>query len=399
MGKYIRIVFFKEMLDGFRDRRTLLTSLLLPLFLYPLMFTFMNRGMSDMLSGVEERTTVAVVGSRADEVRDILTLNPNITVADSEDPVEDLKSGDLTLVLRGTDAPDGKLNVEIVFDDKKNDSTMAVNMVSGLITQYGQFVVEQSLAEMGVSLAELNPVMHSYKTLAEETGESDGGSAGMMVSMMVPMLIVILLATGGMAIASDIFAGEKERKTMEPLLCTRAGRSAILTGKLLTVTTFAIMNVIASVTGMALSFLLAPDLFGMTEEVPGAVSGALSIPVPVLLLTVGLALLMALVFSGIHVVVSTYSRTSKEAATYGSFIMIMSYVPVFGTMFMGAGDIADWMMFIPVLNVVGALKMILGGVTNYVFLLGSVGVSLVFVIAIMALARWMFTKETIMLRS
>ena len=399
MGKYTKVIFFKEMLDSFRDRRTILTSLLLPLLLYPMMFTLMNFGLSGMIEGVEERTTVAVTGSGAGAVRGILALNPNLTITDSDDPVEALKNGEVTLALRAEQVPDGKLNVEIIYDDKKNDSTMAVNMVGSLISQYGQFAVEQSLAELGISLTELNPVTQTHKTLVEETGEGDGGSAGMMVSMMVPMLIVILLATGGMAIAGDLFAGEKERKTMEPLLCTRAGRSSILTGKLLAVTVFALLNVVASTVGMGVSFLMAPDLFNISDAADGAAQ-ALSIPIPVLLLTVGLALLMALVFSGIHVLVSTYARTSKESATYGTFIMLASYLPAFGTMFMGAGDIQDWMMFVPVLNVAGALKMVLGGITNnYLFLLGSIGVSAVFLAAIMAAARWMFTKETIMLRS
>jgi sodium transport system permease protein len=312
--------------------------------------------------------------------------------------MEDLKNGTLTLVLRGTETPDGKLNVEIIFDDKKNNSSMAGNLVSGLISTYGQLAVEMELAELGISLADMNPVTQSYTTLTEETGETDGGNAGMMVSMMVPMLIVVMLAVGGMAIASDLFAGEKERKTMEPLLCTRAGRSAILVGKLLTVTTFALLNVVASVAGILIAYTTAPDLFGMTDDVTGATS-ALNIPIPIILLTVALALLMALVFSGIHVVISTYARTSKEAATYGSFIMILSYLPAFGTMFMGAGDIDRWMMFVPVMNVAGSLKMVLGGVTDYIFLFGSIGVSLAFLAVIMGVARWMFTKETIMLRS
>ncbi|MCL2030889.1 MAG: ABC transporter permease subunit [Oscillospiraceae bacterium] len=396
MGKYMKVVFLKEMLDGFRDRRTIISSLLVPLVLYPMMFTFMDRGLSGMMEGVEERTIVAVAGSAA--VYDILALNPGISVRESEDPLADLQNGNVTLALRGTETPDGKLEVEIIYDDKKNDSSRAAELVGRLVGQYGQMAVEQSLAALGIRLADLVPVTQRYTTISEATDETDGGSAGMMASMMVPMLVVVLLAVGGMAIASDLFAGEKERKTMEPLLCTRAGRSAILTGKLLAVTTFALLNVTASVAGMGIALMLAPGIFSMSDEMTGAAS-ALNLPIPVILLTVGLVLLMALVFSGVHVVISTYARTSREAATYGSFIMIVSYVPVFALMFLGAGDIQRWMMFVPVMNVSGALKMVLGGITDYTFLLGSIGVSLLFVLGVMALARWMFTKETIMLRS
>jgi sodium transport system permease protein len=184
---------------------------------------------------------------------------------------------------------------------------------------------------------------------------------------------------------------------MEPLLCTRAGRTSILTGKLLTVTAFALLNVVSSVAGLWLSYALSPDFFNLAEA--GESLKPLQFQAGTVVLTICLLLIMAVVFSGIHVVIATYARTSKEAATYGSFVMLISYIPVLGSMFMGAGDVGGWMMFVPIMNVVGSLKMLLGGVADYVFLAVSIGVSAVFLAAIMALARWLFNKETIMLRT
>lgn len=396
MGKYIKIVYFKEMMDTLRDKKTLLTTLLLPLVIYPLMFGFMNGAIGDMVTAGEEKTVVAVLGS--DKVKEVLSVSPGLTVQDSADPMKSLKDGEVSVVLRGTELPGGKLQIDVIYDDKKNSSSLSMSYISGLIQQYNQASVHAELAAMGIDLDTMNPVSQSIITLTDETGVQDGGNAGMMLSMMVPMLLVVLLAVGGMATASDLFAGEKERKTMEPLLCTRAGRSAILTGKLLTVTTFALLNVAASVTGLLLSYVVSPNVFSLTNEVTGSTE-RLSLPIPVVMLTVLLVLLMALVFSGLHVVIATYARTAKESATYGTFVMLASYIPVFSMMFMGAGDIKRWMMLVPVLNVSGSLKMLLGGITDYVFLGGSIAVSLVFLLLVMALARWMFSKETVMIRT
>ncbi|MDR1736124.1 MAG: ABC transporter permease subunit [Oscillospiraceae bacterium] len=397
-SKYTGIVFIKEMTDAFRDRKTIITTLLLPLFLYPLMFFFMNGAFGDMMDTAGGKTTVAVMGSASAQVREILALNPDITIADTQDPMTALKDGDVTLVLEGTQVSGGKLDVRVIYDDKKNASNTSMSYIGTLITQYNQASVNNQLAEMGIDMESLSPVTFSAVDLAEATGEQDGGNAGMMLSMMLPMLLVILLAVGGMATASDLFAGEKERKTMEPLLCTRAGRTAILTGKLMAVTTFAILNVIATVVGLAMSYFLSPDFFSISDEAMGTVQ-ALNLPIPTVVLTVLLVLIMALVFSCLHVVIATYARTTKEATTYGTFVMFISYIPVLGTMMMGAGDIAEWMMFVPVMNVVGSLKMLLGGIVNYGFLGGSIAVSAVFLVAVMALARWLFGKETIMLRT
>jgi sodium transport system permease protein len=392
-SNYVKTVFFKEIKDAFRDRKTIATTLLLPLVLYPLMFFLMDRGFGDLVSAGEGDTVVAVMGS--ERGRDILALNPGIQIRDSGDALAALESGEVAAVLQVTELPGGKLDIQIVYDDKRTNSAASVNPIADAINQYNQDAVDAWLAERGTDMATLSPAAFEPVTLAAVTGQTDGGNAGMMLSMMAPMLLVMLLAVGGMASASDLFAGEKERRTMEPLLCTRAGRTSILTGKLFAVTVFAMLNVAAAVAGLALSYVLSPNFFRMADE--AAETAALTLPVPAALLTVLLVLIMALVFSGVHVVIAAYARTTKEAATYGSFVMLFSFLPMFSTMMMGPSDVGDWMMFVPILNVIGSLKMLLGGVSNHLFLLVSIAVSAVFLAAVMALARWLFHKETIML--
>jgi sodium transport system permease protein len=392
-SNYVKTVFFKEIKDAFRDRKTIATTLLLPLVLYPLMFFLMDRAFGDMVSAGEGDTAVAVMGSARGQ--DILALNPGIQIRDTGDALAALESGEVAAVLQVTELPGDKLDIKIVYDDKRTNSTASVNPIAEAINRYNQNAVDAWLAERGTDMATLSPAAFEPVTLAAATGRTDGGNAGMMLSMMAPMMLVMLLAVGGMATASDLFAGEKERRTMEPLLCTRAGRTSILTGKLFAVTAFAMLNVAATVAGLTLSYVLSPNFFRMADEAAETV--ALTLPVPAALLTVLLVLIMALVFSGLHVVIAAYARTTKEAATYGSFVMLFSFLPMFSTMMMGAGDVGDWMMFVPLLNVIGSLKMLLGGVSNHLFLLVSIAVSAVFLAAVMTVARWLFHKETIML--
>ncbi len=395
MKNHVWTVFRKELLDILRDRKSLLLGILLPLFLYPLMFTFMGNAINGMQTEAENKTTIAIDGTQG--VKEVFKDYTNLQFIESADPIKDLADGTVKVVLKAQSQPEGKFFIEIVYDDKRSDSSNSASYVQSIISEYNQEKVTEALAKQGIDLVQLSPVSYSQTTVSSATGKEDTGTAGIMLSMLLPMLVIIFLSMGGMATANDLFAGEKERKTMEPLLTTRAGRGAILTGKFIAVTGYSILTVVVSFLGMLGGYLINPSAMTMGDALGETIS--LKFSAAAVLLVFLLILVMALIFSGIHVSISTYARTTKEAATYGTFVMLASYVPSFAGMFMQAGDFKTWMMFVPVLNVLGSLKMVLGGVSDYVFFIGSILSSAVFLVAILLLTRWLFKKESIMLRT
>jgi sodium transport system permease protein len=108
---------------------------------------------------------------------------------------------------------------------------------------------------------------------------------------------------------------------------------------------------------------------------------------------------MAIFFSGLHILLSTYARTVKEASTYGSFVMIACYIPIFATMNMMGGDFKFWSAFVPVMNVTGCLKMVLAGINDFTYFGITLAVTAAFVLIVMIAGRYMFKKENIMLRA
>lgn len=392
-SNYIWIVVKKEVKDILRDRKTLLINLLLPLVLYPVMFLFMGNAMTGAIDKAENSTVVGLIN--LDAFRDFLESR-HVTVSDAQSPLDELKNGKLDVVLKGTDAGDGKTGIEIIYDDSKSDSTYSADYVASLVRDYNELEVRAALRDKGIDLDAMYPVSMNMVTLNIATGEEDKGSAGMILSMILPMMLVIFLAMGGMATAADLFAGEKERKTMEPLLCTRAGRSSILAGKYIVVTIFSLVTLLSSALGMVLGYVINPRAMNMGV---GDMNGGFVIPAGTLLLTLLLVAVMAMIFAGLHVAISTYARTIKEASTYGTFLMLIGYVPAFGSMMMQAGDFSGWMMFVPLLNVIGCIKMVLGGVTDYAFMLGSLAVSAVFLLLVLGFSTRLFRKEAIMLRT
>ncbi len=392
-SNYVWIVVKKEVKDILRDRKTLLINLLLPLALYPIMFLFMGNAMTGAIDRAETGTVVGLIN--LESFRSFLESR-NVTVSNTEDPLAELKDAKLDLVLEGRAGAGGKTEIEIIYDDSKSGSTYSADYVASLIRDYNELEIRAALRDKGIDLDALYPVSMSMVTLDTASGGEEKSSAGMILSMILPMILVVFLAVGGLATATDLFAGEKERKTMEPLLCTRAGRSSILAGKYIVVTLFSLVTLLSSALGMVFGYLVNPRAMSMGE---GDVSGGFTVPAGALLLTLLLIAIMAMIFAGLHVAISTYARTIKEASTYGTFLMLIGYVPAFGSMMMQAGDFAGWMMFVPLLNVIGCIKMVLGGVTDYVFMLGSLAVSAVFLLVALGLSTRLFRKEAIMLRT
>lgn len=401
--RYSLIIFKKEMLDIIRDRRSLLLSVLLPVILYPAMIWIMGSSFSGIQSEAMSNTTVAVQGEAglAEYFGSSVFLEQTgVKMEFPDDPEAALRNGDVKILLRFDAGALESLkngdpvNAVVLYDQSKSASSASLEFVMSVIDSYNRSEQTRRLAEIGISLENLTPIHPAAVSLAQENGGTSS-DAGMILSMMLPMLMVILLSVGGMSTAVDIFAGEKERRTFEPLLCTRAKRTDILSGKMGAVVVMSLVGALSSVGGMAIGYALNPSAMTMgLNDV-----GTLSISGVTMLLTALIIVAMALFFSGLHSMLATWSRTIKEASTYGTFVMLACYIPVFSTMYMQGGDFRLSYAFIPVMNTVGCLKIVLAGIDNLPFLLITLAMTTLFVAATLIAGRWMFGRETIMLRA
>ena len=224
--------------------------------------------------------------------------------------------------------------------------------------------------------------------------EKTGGN--MMLMMILPMLISILMAVGGIPAATDLVAGEKERGTLEPLLTTQSGRASILLGKYLTVTAFSIVCVISQFIGVVIGAIMTPSFLTM-----GYAGGDIEFYMPsmALLLIVIITITLGMVFAGIQLAISTYSKSFKEAQTYLSFLMIVAMIPAYATMMLQPGDIKLYMFFVPLLNVIASLKMVLGNIINYTYLGIALSTSIIYVALSLTFAVSLFNKEKVLFRN
>ncbi len=402
--KHVWIVFKKEVKDMIRDKRTLISNILIPIILMPLLFTLMGGGIEKMEKDITENITVALAPSSNTEemrnfaVNELFVDNPNIKLIEIEgDPVEAIRNDDVRFVLDIDENYIEKLencqpySVTVLYDQSDTKSGGSFGIVASAIEQYSQKVVAQRLVDMNIDLNILQPVQIQQSNAADEKG-----SGNMMLMMILPMLAAILIAVGGIPAATDLVAGEKERGTFEPLLTTQSGRMSILLGKYMTVTLFSIICVMAQLIGVFIGSIVSPGFLTM-----GGTGADLSFYIPpvALLLTVLITISLGMVFAGVQLAVSTYSRSFKEAQTYMSFLMIISMIPAYATMMMQPDDVQLYMFFVPLLNAIASLKMVLGNVINYTYLGIALATSVAYVFISLVLAASMFNKEKVLFRS
>lgn len=401
--KHVMIVLRKEVKDLLRDRRTIISSILLPMILIPVINIVMGGGIQKFEKDMNENVMVALSrSSNSPEARElvqerILSKNPNIVLVDAEDPVKALENNEIRCIIEientyAEKLEDGQpIQITLQYDESKTKSQAAADIVSRAIDRFSEEVVEERIAALGLDPDFLQPVQVERKNLAP----NDMGN-NMMLQMMLPFMISILVAVGGIPAATDLVAGEKERNTFEPLLTTMPDRGSLLLGKYLAVTLFSMVSLVAILVGLSIGYIINPNslTIGIDTQLQGISLDPLAV-VLALLITVALGM----TFSGIQIALSTIAKSYKEAQTYLSFLMLAAMVPGYATMFMQASDLSPVMFVMPVMNTVAAFKMILGGSINYFNLVLALVTSIIFVILTLMFAASLFKKEKVMFRN
>ena len=401
--KHILIVFKKEVKDIIRDRKTIITSIFLPMVLIPLINILVGGGVEKLQKDITQNIEIALAeNSRTDEIRElvrneIIVEDNNVSLIDIENPVEAIKEDKVRIVLEFEEGYAEKLkenkpfSIKLLYDNTRAKSEGSLSIIKDLINNFNNKLVKERLSKLGLDTDMLEPARVEFANIADTKNGSN-----MMLSMMLPFMVAILVAVGGISAATDLVAGEKERNTFEPLLATMPDRASILAGKYLTVILFSFVSVIAILIGFVAGYLINPNSMTMGT---GEQIGGINIPIPAMILSLLITVVMGMTFAGIQIALSTYARSFKEAQTYLSFLMFAAMIPGYMTMFMQANDVKLYMFLIPVLNTISAFKMVLGGTINYPYLIVALVSSGVYTLITLGIAVAMFKREEVLFRS
>jgi sodium transport system permease protein len=224
--------------------------------------------------------------------------------------------------------------VTLLFDGSRADSRRRADRVRTLLAEYGHRVAATRLILRGVSPAVMSPLDVNERDLSTAAGRAAGALATL------PMFVLLAVFVGGMGVAADTTAGERERGSLESLLLTPAPAPAVIGGKWLATTVLALATLTLAL-GVSQAVLRHPRIQAIDLPV-GLSAGEAS---GMWLLLMPLAALVA----AVQVLLAMNTRSYKEAQTQLSLLMFVPMVPGFLLAF-GAIAPSPWMTPIPMLG-------------------------------------------------
>jgi sodium transport system permease protein len=316
--KTLWIVTRKELLDMFRDRRTVVTGLLLAPLLFPALMIGMG-GLVEKRARTQLESTLELPVIGAEHAPNLVQFlkGQNISAKPApRNPDGDVRAQTFDTVLRI--APDfaerwresRSAQVELIYDSSRRDSQIPVARVRGAIEQYSRTLGTLRIIERGISPEVTQPVIVAQRDVA--TPES---KRGLLLSFL-PYLLIMSSFLGGAALVIDVTAGERERQSLEPLLATPAPRASIMSGKILASIVFGMVGVLLILVAFNLSFALAPGPFQLVDLSPS-----------IMLQLLGVLLPMVLVGSTLLTLIAASVKSVKEAQSFMTLLVLLPVVP------------------------------------------------------------------------
>lgn len=394
-GPFVRAVYAKETLEAIRDRRTLLVMILLPAIVMPIAtlgIPYLEQRQRRVLT--TSIPAVAIVG-QANALVHLAYATKLVRPVRANDPARALRERRVLAVLRvppgmeASIAHDAQVHVTIQYDASDSESTVARDKVVALISRYSQQVVARRLVARHINPADLLPVVLDERNVA--TGRQ---LSGLLLAGLLPFFIAMWAVVGGMSVAVDLAAGEKERGTLESLLVTPPSREAIVGGKFLAVLTASVGAVGIVVTTMMLSLHWGyPYLLGTSKKLD------VSLPLGTAVVLFGVALLFSALVSAIQLAVSIYARSPREAQQYVTPLYFAIVLPALAVQFISEWQGTLWVYLVPVLNTFFAFRELLLGTVNWAHLALTAVSCVFYATAVLDLAVAFFSRESVIFRT
>jgi sodium transport system permease protein len=381
MAKKLMTILKKELIDAFRDTRSLV-MILLPVFVFPILFFGLDRQINTAQNDIEDSITIAITQTQnASGVIDILLNSDHINIIVCENISDALRNG---LASLGIDTS-GETPI-IVYDQNSIRSCVALEEIETFVEVTRHNSILSEIVMLGG-----NPSVLDYFSLdtMELASYSNSPSNTLLISLF-PMLVVMFVFNGGTAVCIDAFCGEKERGTLECLILTQASRLDILVAKTIAGLILCVASAVVSVFGCLIAIKFNPNvaaLYGAAD---------VSISYETILLVTGISLTFAFFAVAIMIFLSITSRSVKEGQLKISVLTIFPALIGGITMYIELSEATIPMFCIPILNITILLKQIFMGIISPCPIIVTMGSSLIYGGLLTMLSMIYFNSERIL---
>lgn len=410
-ARNVGTVYVKELKDSLRDRRTLMSVIIIPAVVMPLLFFGVGKVMATIMSKAkEEIPAVAILGGEdSPDVVTALKKSPAMHVVatpkDWRAAIGDKKLRAAIALPPGFEAglkTGAAPEVKVYNYRGELKSDFAANAVENYFGDLRDRTVSERLTERGLPKSFARPFEITRENVAPP--EKVGGN---LFGGFVPYLIIILCFTGAMYPAIDLTAGEKERGTMETLLCSPVSRMDIVLGKFLMVLTGSLSAMCIMLVSMGVSAAVGGSLMvGGSAVKVGAAAGAAkkaAVMIPTidpagLFGVLAMVLPVAVLFSAVAFTVALFAKSYKEAQSYLAPMMIVVIMPAVIGMLPGI-DLNWRLAVVPILNLSLVCKEMLSGVWHWDYIALIFGSSSIYAAIALTVAVRMFKREDVIFRT
>ena len=388
-------IFRKELLDTLRDRRTLMTMLVIPILVFPITLNiFVEVSESYEESANTKTMKIGIVGDQNHRFTTQLKQIPNqvgpkkiMVFKDSSTLKKAIESDQIQL---GLVVPSNEVDL------RKTQQTVTLTWLldasevgrAERAQQYGAslqaFADAERLQTLGLRPEQIKPLSINTINCA-----SDKKMVGQIAGGFLPYIFIAFGFIGCMYPAIDLFTGEKERGTLETLLTVPVSRWKILIGKMLVVVSSGMLAATCALIGLFISIEFL-DL-AANKELLDVIHSVLT---PAFILSM-FALLLPLVifFAGLMIPIAIYAKSFKEAQSIITPLNIVMVLPAMIGFFPGI-ELNLNTTFIPVVNVVLATKELVAGTLSWLYFSSVFGVMCILAAVAIGLSYKQFGRKT-----
>ncbi|MBN17388.1 MAG: hypothetical protein CMB37_04445 [Euryarchaeota archaeon] len=392
------IVAKKELVDFVRDWRTVLAMILVPLLIFPAIFIALPlflQGEAAELSAYE--LSVEVQGELPEDLSAhldgrglVITLSEltvNGTLSEPGPDADRLNSEEgvhAILRLRQVDSNASQSWYYAILSDSTDELSLeAKTRTLDAVLTWESDVINATLAENNLTREEAFDPIHWDGDQGAADVASGGDLAAMSLAMFIPLVVAMWTTTAAIQPSIDLTAGERERGTMEALLCTPTSRADLLFGKWLAVAIVACVSVLGQMVGLlfAVNFLTGGGLEAPSISTTGIL---------LLLLSV---ILFAIFVVAIELAVAVRAHSVREAGSILGPMVLIFIGPTLFAQFVNLQGIELWWFVLPIFNITLAMREALMGIYDPVHIFMWVSTSLIYAIGAIWWASRQFNRE------
>ena len=394
--KKVITIYKKEMLDILRDKRTVLSAIVVPIILYPLLMVGVSSMMSRQEKKLEDQTAIIYIDNQIKDLNSTKIIEhlseiENIQIMNEvDDPQMLLDENLVKAVLTITDSISASgyqiIKAKVSFDASNDKAASVYTQISKSLAEAKEEIVSERLQAIEID----SEILDAVDVIKDNIAPPEQ-MFGFFIGKILPYLLIMLTISGGAAVASDLVAGEKERGTLETILVSAAQRNELVFGKYLTIITISFITVFLNLVSMYISIQHMLSQSGLQLD-------NINLPLGNFALVLVAMLPLITLLSAILLSMSTFSRNIKEAQSYQMPLMLVGMMAAMISMF-PAFELNVGMSLIPIVNIALLFKDIMMNNFNLTYFLIVIGSTLVLdVIAVYYSVR-LFNNEAILFRT